>query len=135
MFGPAPDSVIVLFFSSFTTTGSVPLTDVGSTLLVDDVQFYSQPLTGVKPVLLANNSLLIYPNPASNQVTISGSQNAINEVRLDNILGQNVLDQTYTDGVAGLKENIDVSNLAPGMYFITVTSGGTTSTGKILVSR
>jgi hypothetical protein len=133
-----PDSVIVSFLSSHiphSKTSNVPLEDVGSTLKVDDVQFASQPLAGIKPVLLANNSILVYPNPASSQLTISSAQSAINAVRLDNILGQTLIVKNYADGVAGLKENIDVSNLPSGIYFITITSGNTTSTGKILVNR
>ncbi len=133
-FGTAPDSVIVSFYSSFSDTGNTPVADIGSTLLVDDVQFESQP-TGIKPVLLANNSILIYPNPASNQLTINCDQLSINEIRLANVLGQTLIEKTYADGISGLKENIDVSNLSSGLYFITITSGNTTSTGKIMVNR
>ena len=129
-----PDSVIATFFSSSSRDGNVPLTDVGSTLLVDNVQFASQ-ATGIKPVLLANNTILIYPNPASTQLTIASAQTNINEVRVLNILGQTILDKQYAIGIAAEHETIDVSTLPAGMYFISVTANGNTSTGKITVSN
>src|SRR5262249_45843179 len=68
-----PDSVIVDFFSSNTNYPTID--DVGSTLLVDDVYFASQNYpTAAKPILMDDNMLLVYPNPASTQFTISSLQ-------------------------------------------------------------
>jgi hypothetical protein len=132
-----PDSVFVNFFSWSSAMGGNPtLADVGSALEVDNVQFTSQKLAnGIKPVLLADNTLLIYPNPAVTQFTIASAESFINEIRLQNIIGETVLDNQYSQGNATTRQMIDVSNLTPGLYFISITSGNKTSTGKIMVSR
>ena len=62
-------------------------------------------------------SFTIYPNPATNEIFISGeSGTIINEVNIYNQLGQKVLYQQRIDNA------IDVSMLQPGVYIIELVS-------------
>src|SRR5262249_48768886 len=130
-----PDSVIIELASS-NLSEPITLDRVGSTFLVDNLEFQSQAIpTATKPLLLADNTLLIYPNPAATQFSISSTLGSINEVRLQNVLGETVVDNNYAEGNASDKQHIDVSQLPNGIYFISITSGNKMSTGKIEVNR
>jgi hypothetical protein len=63
----------------------------------------------------SNVSLLVYPNPASDEITIE-TQQEINEGTLiiSNINGQELMEQTINES----KTQIDISNLESGIYYI-----------------
>jgi zinc metalloprotease ZmpB len=61
-----------------------------------------------------NNNTVIYPNPASNQITIKGEFDANESITVYNLLGQKVLDHTMNSN----EETINVSKLATGVYTI-----------------
>lgn len=69
-------------------------------------------------------SVKLYPNPASDllQVDLTGYSMGIQRIQLFNLLGQIVYDSEY-DGakLTQLKEQVDVSLLAPGIYLLKVT--------------
>jgi N-acetylneuraminic acid mutarotase len=73
-----------------------------------------------------NNPQFIYPNPASDFIEISvevGSEPALtNDVRIINVFGQIVSTPNPTPTLPASREGvrIDVSNLAPGMYFVRI---------------
>ena len=88
----------------------------------DDLWFYSNPVFAAnKEVKIIekniDNSIQIYPNPATHSINISGTK--INEVRIYNMLGVMVKEQqfnTYTD----LEYNVDINNLTTGVYSIQI---------------
>lgn len=55
----------------------------------------------------------LYPNPASNTLTIKTNQKINSDIQITNSLGEILLKQPYS-------ETIDVSKLNPGYYFIKV---------------
>lgn len=57
---------------------------------------------------------IIFPNPASNQITIKGEFDANESVSVYTILGQKVLDHTINSN----EETINISKLATGVYTI-----------------
>lgn len=61
-----------------------------------------------------DESLAIYPNPANNQITISQRSSAIGEIRIYNILGQEVLQAS----TPASRLQLDISNLHAGVYFV-----------------
>ena len=62
------------------------------------------------------SQLLIYPNPAVNQVTIDNIQPNQEKIEIFNILGELV----YTLKVGGLaKQTIDMSAFDSGIYFVS----------------
>jgi hypothetical protein len=63
---------------------------------------------------VGNDGFIIYPNPSDGLITLSGLQSGA--YRICNIMGQTVL----TGSLNAETQQIDVSNLPGGMYFITV---------------
>ncbi len=59
------------------------------------------------------NSVIAYPNPTSNNITIEGVEEKIERVNITNISGQEILNLNSIN-------NIDVSKLSPGTYIIHV---------------
>ena len=69
----------------------------------------------------------VYPNPASKQATVAfeGKGN----ITISNMLGQTVY---HVENVENPKQ-ISLSNMAAGVYFVTVRSGNATATQKLIV--
>jgi hypothetical protein len=71
-------------------------------------------------------SLLIFPNPASNYITVShAALDAASTFEIFNIFGEKITTPSNLSGSTPLlaKEGIvkiDVSNLVPGIYFVKV---------------
>ena len=72
-----------------------------------------QSRVSVKDIALTPNRLLVYPNPAKDNVSIL-TADPIKEVTIHNLLGQKV--GTYTGNIT----TIPVSDLSKGIYVITV---------------
>ncbi len=83
-------------------------------------------------VFTSNNvTISVYPNPFSNQITISSANDAdINgkTVKLYDVTGRLFITQKITSQ----KTPINVSNLHPGMYFLRVESGNTSKVFKLI---
>ena len=78
---------------------------------------------------LENSTVLIYPNPANNQITIEGNAVEIAQFRIFNIMGQDV-----SKLIKGIKNNytninIDLTNLSSGIYTIKTQ----TASNKVLL--
>lgn len=74
-----------------------------------------------------NGSFKVYPNPVSNILNLSYTQNITN-VAVFNILGQQVI----TNNVNATQGQVDMSNLAVGTYLVKVTAGDETKTIKVV---
>lgn len=80
--------------------------------------------TGVNDLNFNENKMKIYPNPASNKITIEGivTANKTYTIQVINILGNEV----YSEKAENWQNiNIDIGDFAPGVYFLTV--GNSTS--------
>ena len=66
----------------------------------------------VDEVISHNTHMSVYPNPATDQIGITLSQNA--DIVIYNIMGQNVM---TVEGHAGAN-TINISNLTSGIYFV-----------------
>jgi len=81
------------------------------------------------------SELSLYPNPASREFTINLGDNAYDNIDLliMNSLGQqlNRFDNAVFNGNSNT--NIDVSNLATGLYFVIITLDGNSITKKLLI--
>lgn len=63
-----------------------------------------------------DNSVIVYPNPARNEITLRNtSNNFVNKVVILNMHGQQVKE------IYHLQNKIDISNLEKGMYIIEIT--------------
>ncbi|MDR6968214.1 hypothetical protein J2X31_002231 [Flavobacterium arsenatis] len=74
-----------------------------------------------------STNLKVYPNPVSNILNLSYTQNITN-VAIFNVLGQEVI----TNNVNATQGQIDMSDLASGTYLVKVTAGDQTKTIKVL---
>jgi len=101
----------------------------------DPLQFYflrgvgfNYPYTGIEESKL---DLLVdvYPNPAQDQFSIRSPYNWNMNVELFDQCGKLVSSKNFSNGIT----QVDVSNLAPGMYFAEISSGSERTTRKIIV--
>ena len=77
-----------------------------------------------------NTSFTIYPNPSSNNITITTENNVtINAVQIINFLGQIVFSQSNINNTA---KTLDVSNLDSGVYFVRVVAENGTAIQKFV---
>ncbi len=77
------------------------------------------PTTGVMPVNTAAK-VSVYPNPATDELTIKIDNGNYNTVTITNILGQEVISQTLPSIIGTMQTKLDVSRLPAGMYYLTV---------------
>jgi len=92
--------------------------------------FPAPPPVGIKNYIEINSSVSIYPNPATDNVTISfTATNKLAEVKLYDITGKQLLNKTVDANVGSYKMNL--SELNRGIYFVQVTIGNTTTTKKL----
>jgi hypothetical protein len=80
--------------------------------------------TGIKPV--NGESLVAYPNPVKDVLNVKGSSNA--DITIRNIEGRVVKSVTNASQVS-------VSDLASGIYSVTIKSGKEVSTQKVVISK
>ncbi|HWB61876.1 MAG TPA: C10 family peptidase, partial [Chitinophagales bacterium] len=74
----------------------------------------------------------VYPNPAKNNVTVNlGKINGQTSISLINSLGQTI----KTMNISDVQTNIDLSQVADGIYFIQVKQGQNTSTTQLVVRK
>jgi hypothetical protein len=96
---------------------------------------HSDTITVNWPAVGINNlnggEISIYPNPAKELVNIV-STSTIKSVEMMNFIGQSV----YTNMVVNNKAmQVNVSTLAPGVYFVKITTDQGTRTTKITVTK
>lgn len=76
------------------------------------------------------NAISVLPNPAYNTLTISGKKLAENtEVSIINVAGKKVAHKKINTAVSA---NIDISDIASGIYVAQILSGNETSTVKFI---
>lgn len=76
-----------------------------------------------------NSKLKVFPNPAENYVTIE-SQLAFDSVLIHDLTGKEV--KRIVSIESRLEQNIEVSNLKSGIYYLTIRSGNLKTTHKFL---
>ena len=109
-----PDTLRVTFLSSSTESG--PIAVAGSKFTIDEVQLASTPLnTGIKHIFKNSASIGLYPNPTSNIAVIQVNNTGKIIYELNDITGKVIL--------TGVGNEINMSNLNNGIYFVTVKSG------------
>lgn len=83
---------------------------------------------------IESNTFVIYPNPATNVLTIenSNTNSLINQIIIQNSIGENVKEFKNTNQVSN-QINLDISSIPSGIYFIKIIDlKGTLNTQKFI---
>jgi Zn-dependent metalloprotease len=75
--------------------------------------------TAVNEIVVNNNDLKLYPNPATNRVTISSNLSQTLDAQIVNVVGVPVMNITVSKGL----NPVDISALAKGIYMIRYNTG------------
>mgnify|MGYP000045588676 CR=1 FL=1 len=89
--------------------------------------FSTDGFLGLSDSVLENIS--IYPNPATTVLNIENAENSSIEVY--NMLGQSL----YSKNNISLSEQVGVSHLSQGTYFVKITNGNAIKTSKFIVTK
>ena len=95
------------------------------TLSADEIAALGDAGSGVRS--LSKNSFNLYPNPATDMITISGVENA--NVEIINIAGQLI----HSAVISNDNSTVDVSRFSKGVYFVKVINNGTITTQKLII--
>ena len=116
-----------LVTGAFSLSYAAPGACSGSRTLTGSVIFCAaRGVTSAK----ANNNFLVYPNPSKSSIHINLENVAVGtNVSIANLMGKQVKFQPLSIG----NNNIDISNLAKGIYLVTVNTAEGNKTEKLIV--
>ena len=86
-------------------------------------------LLAIESVEVSASNFETYPNPATNVVNISSKNNGINSVVMTDVNGRTVKNVTIASTT---ETQINISDLAAGVYMMKITSNEGTATKKII---
>ncbi len=78
---------------------------------------------------VANTEFLVYPNPATNVITVESNKLDVESIRIIDVSGKTV----FKTNATGVKTNIDVSGLTKGIYFIEIKDNTRVETQKLII--
>jgi hypothetical protein len=102
------------------------LNDAGSLKITGVPVIPVPPVVNVAAVK-TSSSFEIYPNPASNYITLKTSNTAALPISISNISGQIVLSSTISNN-----QQLNISSLENGIYFVRVTNNNQIVTSKLI---
>lgn len=102
---------------------------------ITEIEFYGPEVLSVNDFTSAEDlGIEFYPNPVKNhKLYINRTSNDFKSVTIYSVLGQRVLDIQLSD--TNLKEEINLSSLKTGLYFIEISNGEQKGIKKIIVSE
>jgi subtilisin family serine protease len=77
-----------------------------------------------------SNNFIVYPNPTSSKVYFDNSNFNFKEVTIYNYLGQEVAKTSFSNNINN--QEIDMSNLATGVYVLKFSDGATSKSVKVV---
>ena len=100
----------------------------GNNLYIDNVEVSNA--VGIGKISFQKQGFSLFPNPARKNVSLVLYNNVKNAVAvIVNMENKEMLKQNIVSG----KNNIDLSRLSPGLYFVTVVSENSVNTKKLIV--
>ena len=79
------------------------------------------------------NVFRIYPNPSNGLVSVALSSDTDVKVRLNDISGRLIFDETFENNELTFKKDIRFDSLSKGIYLINVESGGKMASKKLVI--
>ena len=83
--------------------------------------------TGIDELDKTNSTFIVYPNPAKDFIIIE-SENVISEISIFDLKGKEMMKQNVMSG-----ENISVSTLSKGLYFLQIKNESTIQIKKLII--
>jgi len=80
------------------------------------------------------NSVRVYPDPATEQVTINSGSLPIQSIEIHNILGEKIL-TTKSYSISQSEFKINISDWLPGFYFYSIQTGKNLIKGKFSIQH
>jgi hypothetical protein len=79
--------------------------------------------------------LELYPNPASDYCTLSidNALTGLCDIKIIDIYGQVIKTESLRKINGQLLYQLDISSIAPGLYFVNVTQGGNRYTSRLVI--
>jgi M6 family metalloprotease-like protein len=103
---------------------------MGNNLYIDNVRVGPSP--GIESINAQNETLTIFPNPASGKVNITLDDNmATGTVNVFNSGGQKVYSETVINRSSNAE--LDLTGLPRGLYFIHLSGDDFTKSGKVII--
>jgi uncharacterized repeat protein (TIGR01451 family) len=89
------------------------------------------------PSIEKTNSFTVYPNPANKDfyAQVNSSAVASAEMYISDITGKILISKTITLQQGTQTISTDVTQLAPGMYFVNLTQNGKIQTAKLVIMK
>ncbi len=117
------------------TTGNyaIAYTSINADGCSDSAQFNFNVncVLGLANTIINNSSFIISPNPSNGQFTIKSSTEIDGTIELINELGQVV----YKNRMNGLVKNMDIQNIAAGIYHLRITNGNTSQMKRLSIVK
>jgi hypothetical protein len=124
-----PDTVIVNLQS--TGWNDTLLSSAGSSLIIDEIHFKSQPILYANfPALTTKNQISVFPNPSAGKFRIRNDA-GLTQVIVYNMLGKQVFSKNYL--VRDKVIEIDLVKFQKGLYFMEIYNGSKIHTEKIVI--
>ena len=111
---------------SITPTGVSPINSVS---LV-----WAPAALGIDDNTLANNNILVYPNPSNGIIHVNFKNTLVNKIQVFDVLGRTVYQELLDLSIESNK-TIDLSNNTKGIYIVKFYSEKGTSTHKVLIGN
>lgn len=93
---------------------------------------------GVASVANNGSDIMVMPNPSKGVFTVKGTMSATNEdvvMEVSNMLGQVVYSNKVTAQNGAINENVQLSNVASGMYILSLRSGTESKIFHIVIAQ
>ena len=115
---------------TFTTNAIAGAGSGKDTLFLDDIEFVYVDHTGLDEYETRQSQLSVYPNPATDYITVSFPNMKNGKLCVYNIVGEQILSRE----LASETSKINVSGLAKGIYMVRVTDDkGIVGTKKLII--
>jgi len=95
---------------------------------MDDIEYTFGPTVGIGEIEVTPETTRIFPNPATDVLSISSNSN-LRHVRMLNHLGQIV----YNSDLSGTTFTLNTSNFPSGLYFVEITTLEGVTTQKLII--
>lgn len=115
---------------TFTTNAIAGAGSGKDTLFIDDIEFVYVDHTGLDEYEVRQSQLSVYPNPATDHITVSFPNMQNGKLFIYNIVGEQIMSRE----LATETSKISVAGLAKGIYMVRVTDDkGIVGTKKLII--